>query len=86
MAIIRHLSQQEIQSRFTHYALFAGFVPCYYADEGAGCALDVRNGWPDLLLTVAVAVYGSFVLIVSLLNDDYEPAFPIVITGPIKGA
>lgn len=83
MAIFSQLSQQDIESQFTHYARFAGLVPCYYADDDSA-RLAVRNWWPDWLLTAATSLYAMFIFCVSLVDDDYDPAWPIVITGEIE--
>lgn len=90
MAVLNRLSHSEIEEKFTHYAWFAWIVPCYFSEEAAGgehgpqgCVLQVRNWLPEWLLTAATHLYGSFVFLVTLVDDDYEPMWPIALTGPI---
>lgn len=85
MAIVNRLKQDEIKRQFTHYALFAGLVPCYVSDD-AECRLQERNWIPEVSLTAAQWLYGNFIAFMSLLDDDYEPMWPIVITGEINAS
>lgn len=84
MSLFRQMKPAEIQ-RYTHYARFAGLVPCYfneYTNE-----LAVRNWLPDWLLDAATWLYGSFVTVVTMVDEDYEPEWMLVITGEIlKGS
>lgn len=82
MALIKRLTSEQIRKQFTHYGWFAGLIPCYLSDD-AECRLQERNWIPECALTATTWVYGQFIAAVSFFDEDYEPAWPIVITGEI---
>jgi hypothetical protein len=76
------MTDQEIAENFTHYALFAGFFPVYFNESTA--LLQERNWIPSLALTAAIELYGSFVSMMSMFNDDFQPGWMIELRGEIQ--
>lgn len=81
--ILKRLSDDEIRQQFTHYARFAGVVPCYF-NASDGHDLVSANWTPEPLLTFFVWFYGLFITAVTFIDDDYEPAWPIQLRGEIQ--
>jgi hypothetical protein len=77
--ILHRFTPYEIESQFTHYARFAGLVPCYFNAE-THCIVTA-NWWPEVLLWLATGLYGAFIFTVSIVSEDYEPGWPITLTG-----
>lgn len=87
MAVIGQLTQDEIRSRFSHYAWFAGMVPVYVnveMNDPTDCLLAVRNWVPDVCLWVAVQLFGLFVFLWSMADDEFDPEWPIQLRGRIQ--
>lgn len=83
MAIFRRMTQNEIETHFTHYARFCGIVPCYLNMDD-GWAVIESNWVPEWCFWLVAGFYANFVYLVSLVNDDFEPGWSFVITGEIK--
>ena len=85
MSFIRPIAPEELGTKYTHYGLFCGLVPVYVGRPESESPDVVERNWvPALWLWIVVGVYGLFIAACSLVNDDYEPAWPITITGPIQ--
>lgn len=84
MSVFHQLTDEEILAEFTHVGWFAGLVPVYFADiDGEGCVLQERNWCPEWWFTFVERVFGLFCQVACLLNPDFEPSFPITLTGEI---
>jgi len=69
---------------FTHKGLFCGIVPVYLNMDDAECPLIVERHWLFVPLFVAVEfIFGICILARTMVDDDYEPMFPIRITGEL---
>lgn len=69
----------------THKGLIFGFVPVYLNFTDPECPeVEGRNFLCELLLSAATPVFGGFLWVMSLLNPDFEPSFPIMVTGEVK--
>lgn len=67
---------------FTHKGLFCGVVPVYLDMTDEDCPLVVERHWLILPLFIATElVFGCCVFVRTLFDAEYEPMFPIKITG-----
>lgn len=83
MSILNRLTDDEIKTNFTHYALFVGFLPVYFVDEGEGCRLQERNWIPQWAFAVTEFLFGIYCTLHSMVDPHFEPSFPITLTGEI---
>lgn len=68
----------------THKGWF-GVCPVYLTDDGRDGVVLVERHWlfrPLMWLTVHV--YGLLIFLATMVNSDYEPEWPVMITGEIK--
>lgn len=84
MPLLQRLPKQEIADNFTHKGLFAGFLPVYVNLGMEPPMFQERNWWPEPLFYAAICLYASFIEFVSFCSEDYEPAWPVTITGEIR--
>lgn len=85
MSILNPIPKDVIQQQFTHYGWFCGLVPVYLADvESEGPLLVERNWVPEWYFGLVELLFGWFCTISSLLNPEFVPMFPILISGEIK--
>ncbi|HHK8526234.1 hypothetical protein [Vibrio parahaemolyticus] len=83
MAMFKHrLTSQQIEQDYTHYALLFGVVPIYFNESNNGVC--VRNGWPEWLLDLFQAMFDSYCVIVTTINPELDPMFPIKLGKEIK--
>ena len=83
MAIFQRMSKSDIE-QYTHYALFLGFVPVYFREEGGeGCAMAVRNWWPEWIMDAGEFLFSLFCWCASLIDPSFEAEYPITLTGEI---
>jgi hypothetical protein len=77
-----HLSQEEIESEYTHYAYLFCIVPIYFnVHNNAVC---VRNWWPEWLLDLFQAMFDCYCIAATTINPEIDPMFPIKVIKPIK--
>lgn len=87
MSIFHRLTNDELQREFTHIGWFAGICPIYYADTGSeGCVLAERNWVPEWYFSMCEGIFGLFCAVMTTLNPDFEPTFPIMLTGVFADA
>lgn len=87
MAIFKRLTKREIEQRFTHIGWFCGLCPIYIGEISSSAPfIEIRNGVPDWWFSVVVWLFDGFSLAAGLIVPNYEPAFPLVITGAIGKA
>jgi len=79
MAIFQRIHKDVLHAQFTHYGLFAGFVPVYVGDPEGECRVAVRNWWPEWLLDFANALHGLYVML-----SGRDAPFMIKLTGAIQ--
>jgi hypothetical protein len=85
MSIFQRIPADQIKEDFTHYGLFCGLVPVYYRDMPPdGCLMAVRNWWPEWLMDFAEVIFGLCVNFRSAMDPDYDPQYPIKLTGEIS--
>lgn len=84
MAVFKHrLTQQQIEQEYTHYALLFGVVPIYFNEHTN--AVCVRNWWPEWLLDFFEGLFAVYCEVVTSIDPEFEPMFPIKLTQKIKG-
>lgn len=67
---------------FTHKGLLFGFIPVYMKFEDSEHPLLAgRNIFCDLLVNIMEPIFDIFFFVCKLLNPDFEPGYPIKITG-----
>lgn len=88
MAILRRLTQDQLEADYTHYGRFYGIVPVYVGDPfGDAPRVAVRNWWPEWLLDAADWVWGIAASFMSAINPEFEdPGFMIAIDGEMAHA
>lgn len=67
----------------THTGLMFGIVPVWLNMNDEAPMVDGRFIGCNLLLTVCERLFAILVLMVTMVNDEYEPMFPIKITGEL---
>lgn len=75
MAIISRLTEQEIKERFTYVARFAWLCPVYFNEDTN--ELQEMNWIPEVVFWLTHGIWSLFSLALELVDDDYEPGFPI---------
>lgn len=66
----------------THKGLMYGLVPCYFDFTIRGCPeVEGRFIGCEATLTVCEFAFEAFCYVMTMANPDYEPLFPIKITG-----
>lgn len=71
--------------KFTHKGFFCGIVPVYIDMTNEDCPMICERHWSLLPLFMLVELlFGCAVLIRTMSDPDYEPLFPIKITGEYK--
>lgn len=81
VAVFKRMSRAEIREHFTHRGWYF-FVPIYLTLDDCP-KVSARNGVPEWLMDLAEAVFGACVFVRSLLDPDYEPLYPLRVTGEI---
>lgn len=70
--------------RRTHKGLMYGIVPCYFDFTNEECPeVEGRFLGCDLLCDVVEIIFSAFCFVATFLNPDYEPLFPIKLTGTL---
>ena len=71
--------------KFTHKGWY-GFCPIYYRVEEDGSAgLMPRKLIPDWVFSVSHYFITVCIFTLSVFDKDYEPSFPIYLTGELDG-
>lgn len=71
---------------FTHYGLLYGVVPVYLSRVDTDCPDLVERHWSLIpLMWLCEQAFGLYCLTATAVNPEFEPAFPITITGEIDG-
>lgn len=67
----------------THKGLFAGLAPIWLDMSEPECpAIEARGGLVgELWLDIAEGMFGVFCTLATMVNSEFEPVFPIRITG-----
>jgi len=69
---------------FTHKGLFCGIVPVYLNFDDEDCPLIVERHWAFIpLFTIVELLFGICILVRCIVDDKYQPMFPIRITGEL---
>jgi hypothetical protein len=85
MSIFHPVPKAELREHFTHYGWFVGLVPVYIGNlDAVAPTVTERNGVPEWYFSLAEGLFGLFCRMSSLLSPEFEPAFPLLITGEIK--
>jgi hypothetical protein len=85
MSILDPVPRELLGTTFTHYGWFAGLCPVYVGRPySAGPDVAARNWVPEWWFDLVEALFGAFCWTASHLNPDFEPGFPIFITGEIQ--
>lgn len=85
MSLLKPVAPAELGTKYSHYGWFVGLVPIYLGNINSEAPIVVERNWvPECWFTAAEALFGLFCWVSSMLSQDFEPAFPIVITGKIK--
>lgn len=84
MAIFDRIPADQLGTTFTHRGWFCGLVPVYIGNlESEAPLLVERNGIPEWWHSFVEALFGTFVFVATMLAPDYEPMYPIIVTGLI---
>lgn len=76
---------EHVAHEFTHKGLFAGVVPIYLSHIDSDAPYVVgRWWWCDLLMEIIEPLFGLCISLRTLFDDDYEPTYPMQITGEIN--
>lgn len=80
----KHLiSAEEKRAWFTHKGWFA-FCPVWLGNLDSDAPLvATRNGIPEIVMDAAEACIGLCIVVISLFNPDYEPLYPIRVSGEL---
>lgn len=70
----------------THHGLFCGIVPIRVdMTDPEMPGVEAMGGYAgDLLLEAVEALFGLCVFIRTVIDNDYEPMYPIKITGEVE--
>lgn len=75
----------ELGTKYSHYGWFAGLVPVYLGDIASEAPIVIERNWvPEWYFWAVEALFGFFCWMCSLLVPDFEPTFPLLITGENK--
>jgi len=70
--------------KYTHKGWFF-LCPIYLnADDEEEMAVEARYEWLEWWFTVNLWIFGTLVLLIELVNPEYEPEFPFIVTGEVK--
>lgn len=83
MSLFKQLPPSEIIENFTHIGRFAGIVPVYVNIDHSPIMIQERNWVPAWCLSGMLLLYSAFMWTVLLIDDDFEPMWPIDVTGEI---
>ena len=81
MAVINRLTKDEIKKDYDSYGLFIGILPVYIGDIHGECRLSERNWIPEIAFDIVEGLFGVFCEVSCIINPDFDPVFPIKITG-----
>lgn len=85
MSILHRLSVEQIEQNFTHIGWFCGLVPVYIAQPYSESPMLAERNWiPEWWFSMVSGLFGVAIFIATMIDDRYEPMFPIAITGEIK--
>ena len=68
---------------YTHKGWF-GVCPIYLGDIDGDCNVAARHDYLEWLMDLSEAVMGFAISVKTWLNPDYEPMFPMCITGELS--
>lgn len=69
----------------THKGLLFGIVPVYLdMTNEQEPIVEVRWSWLDPIADICAEIFGLCVAFRQFVDPDYEPMFPIRVTGEIK--
>lgn len=86
MAIFKQIPAGELSTKYTHYGWFCGLCPVYIGDiDSESPVLAERNWIPGLWFHTVLELYGLFIFLATCVAPEWEPAWPIAITGRIPG-
>lgn len=84
MSILSQIPSTELGTRFTHYGWFCGVVPVYLGNlDGEAPLVAERNGIPEWVLSLATALFSTFVQVAATVAPDRDIQIPLVVAGPI---
>ena len=85
MAIIDRIKRDQFGTTFTHYGWFCGLCPVYIGNPESEAPIIAERNWvPAWWFVVTERLFGAFIFINTVLDDTYEPMFPIRISGRIE--
>ncbi len=71
-------------SIWTHTGLMFGLVPVLLnMDDREAIEVSGRWFWCDYLINIIEPIFAICIFIMSSLNEEYEPGYPVKITGTI---
>lgn len=86
MAILNRITADQLQREFEHVGWFCGLCPVYIAGIDSGEPTLVERNWvPEWWLDMTEALFGAFCYFASWADPEFEPVYPIWITGVIDG-
>lgn len=86
MAIFCQIPREELGTKYTHYGWFAGLCPVYLANIGGEAPTVVERNWiPSVWMHIVTELFGAAMFVRSAIDPDYEPMWPIAVSGEISG-
>ena len=69
---------------YTHKG-WIGLCPVYISGPDTDCpAVDARHAWLEWLHDLSLFIYGVCFHIAGMINPEFDPAWPIKITGELR--
>lgn len=85
MPVLNHIPPEVLKREFVYRGWMFGLVPVYVGELRPGVNISTRNGVPEFLLDAAEALFAGFCFVATALVQDFEPSYPIAITGRLDG-
>lgn len=84
MSLLNPVPREQLGTKFKFYGWFCGLVPVYIDDAYADAPMLVERNWvPVLWFMLIECLYGALIFFATIVNPDYEPMWPIMVTGRI---
>lgn len=79
-----HLTPEQLREGFTHYGYAFGIVPVYVDMRDDEMPMMITRNWiPEILLALVEGVWALQQWVMSLIDPNYEPLYPVILTDEI---
>ncbi|MFT7722253.1 MAG: hypothetical protein QM788_05420 [Roseateles sp.] len=84
MSWLDPIPAEDLGTRFTHYGWFVGLVPVYIGDPHQDAPIMAERNWvPGWWLGAVTWLFHAVCSVAEQLDPEFEPLYPIQITGRI---